>query len=52
MNQETATLLASITVTLKELQLIQQDYKRLTELKALILQREQARIDFQRMAIV
>lgn len=52
MKQETATLLASITVTLKELQLIQQDLNRITELKTLLLQREYARLDFQRRAIV
>ena len=52
MKQETATLLASITVTLKELQLIQQDLNRITELKTLLLHREYARLDFQRRAIV
>jgi hypothetical protein len=52
MKQETATLLASITVTLKELQLIQQDLNRITELKTLLLQREYARIDFNKRAIV
>ena len=51
MNQETAKLLAFITVELKELQTLQQDLAHLTELKNLIIQREHARIDFNRKAI-
>ena len=51
MKPETAKLLASITVDLKELQALQKDLNRITELRNLLIQREHARIDFNRKAI-